>query len=278
MRKRRTVFYFRRKKLRLRIWIGMTLGTGIALLIIAVILILPEHSQAKAVSTTQNTFIDAYMPAESGAGSPSAIATTSLETPFLQKDAVTCAKESTKKNEDVIGWIRIEGTLVDYPVVQTQDDNYYLTHDAEKEEAKQGAIFLDYRCDPVSLTGNNILFGHNMKDGSMFASLTQYKDEEYYQSHPMIEFATLEKAYQWEIFAVVITDTSYDYLQTEFENIEKRSSFMSIMQEKSLYETVALPSGTDDILILSTCTYEYDDARLMIAARRTSPIAAWKGS
>jgi sortase B len=107
-----------------------------------------------------------------------------------------------------------------------------------------------------------------MKDGSMFASLTQYKDKEYYQGHPLIVFATLEKTYQWEIFSVVITDTSYDYLQTNFKSIEQRSGFISILQEKSLYETAALPSGTDDILILSTCTYEYEDARFVIAARR----------
>lgn len=157
---------------------------------------------------------------------------------------------------------------MDYPVVLAADDVYYLTRDADKQENVKGAIFLEYHCDPVSLKGNNILYGHHMKDGSMFATLVEYKDEAFFNSHNIIKFATLERTYEWEIFAVLITDPSYDYLQTEFTDEAQYLGFITAMQEKSLFETDIKLSGTDDILILSTCTYEYDDARFVVAARR----------
>lgn len=252
-----SIIQFIKTKMRVNLLNNIVIGIGIVLLILGLKIYISEYSQAKASTALAlvPSPITNVLPFESVA-SPS-------------KDyLVTCAEESAEKNEDVIGWIRIEGTLVDYPVVQTQDDVYYLKHDAENNESRQGAIFLDYRCSPVSLTGNNILFGHNMKDGSMFASLVQYKDEAFFKSHTMIEFATLEKTYEWEIFAVVITDTNYDYLQTDFTSREQRLGFIRTMQEKSIYETVIAPSGTDDLLILSTCTYEYKNARFVIAARR----------
>lgn len=251
----------------LRIWSRITFGTGIALLITAAILIITVQSDAEAAASTQNTWIDANIPEKSAV--TTAVATTSAEASLSKKDAVTCAKESAEKNGEVIGWIRIEGTPVDYPVVQTQDDTYYLTHDIEKKESVQGAIFLDYRCDSVSLEGINIIYGHHMKDGSMFASLVQYKDESFFESHPIIEFATLKKTYKWEIFAVLITDTHYNYLQTEFINGNRYLDFIKTMQGKSIFKTDISLSKSDDVLILSTCTYEYKDARFVVAARRT---------
>ena len=199
---------------------------------------------------------------------PSASATPSASQPLLQDDyLVTAAKESAAKNVDVIGWIRIEGTSVDYPVVQAKDNDYYLTHDVDKTNSKYGSIFLDYRCDPISLKGNNILYGHHMKDGSMFASLIQYKNKEFFKNHSTIEFATLEKTYQWEIFSVFITDPSYYYLETKFIDDEKYLDFINNVQAKSIYKMDITLTESDNILVLSTCTYEYNDARFVIAAR-----------
>lgn len=194
--------------------------------------------------------------------------TQSTTYPSSENNLVSFASESAKVNEDIIGWIRIDGTPVDYPVVQTKDNAYYLTHNIEKNENKHGALFLDYRCDPVLLTGNNIIYGHHMKDGSMFASLVNYKAESYLINHPIIELATLEKTYQWEIFSVIITDTSYDYLQTKFTGSQQYLDFIMGLQEKSLFKTGILLNKSDDILILSTCTFEYEDARFIIVARK----------
>jgi sortase B len=258
MRKRPGI-YFRRREKRLRILIITAVGIGISLLITAVIFLIPAHSEPEEVSEIPALSSTTFIPYPTISASPAVSSDDYL---------AMCAKISAQKNEDVIGWIRIEGTLVDYPVVQTDNITYYLTHDAEKNESVKGAIFLDRNCDPISLSGNNILYGHHMKDGSMFASLVQYNDEIYFENHPIVEFATLEKTYQWDIFAVFITDPSYDYIQTEFTGSEQYLAFITTMQEKSIYITDISLSSSDDILILSTCTYEYDDARFVVAARR----------
>ena len=247
--------------------IGIAFGTGIAFLFTAVKLLLPEHSTPQEASA-QNASLAAYTFMERTAELPSAVGSSSIETPAFPKDLVTRAKESAERNEDVIGWIRIEGTRVDYPVAQAKDDTYYMTYDIEKNKSEHGAIFLDYRCDAASLRGANIVFGHHMKDGSMFASLVRYKDEAFFESHPLIEFSTLKKTYQWEVFAVFITDPSYDYLLTEFTGSDQYLAFITTMQEKSIYKTAISLSASDDILLLSTCTYESDDARLVVVARR----------
>jgi sortase B len=257
--RKRPVFYYRRRKKRLRILIGIAFVSGIALLITAIILlVVPAHSEPEEVAEITALPIVTIVPSANISASPAA----------TDDYLVASAKEGAGKNEDVVGWIRIEGTIVDYPVVQTDDITYYLTHDAEKNENVNGAIFLDRNCDPVSLKGNNILYGHHMKDGSMFAALIQYNDEAFLKIHPVIEFATLNKTYKWKIFAVIITDPSYDYIQTEFNDSDQYFNFIKTMQEKSIFKIDVSLSPSDDILILSTCTYEYDDARFVVAARR----------
>lgn len=262
MRKRRVHYLIRKKRLRLIAFI--TFSAGIAFLITSIVFFVPKHLEPEEATIISKTTAASYAPMESAAGFPSA----SIMSVAPPKDPVTCAKEARGKNKDVVGWIRIEGMSVDYPVVQTKDNEYYLTHDAERTNNKRGAIFFDYRCDSNSLKGNNILYGHHMKDGSMFASLIQYKDEAFFKSHPTIEFATLEKTYQWEIFAVFVTDTNYDYIQTEFTDKDEYGSFIKTMQKKSIFKTDISLNNSDDILILSTCTYEFDDARFVVAARR----------
>lgn len=241
-------FYYKRQRMRRGILVGIFFAAGIALLICAGILLFPPKSKPTAVTITPST-----------AASPTPAKTTDYS-------SVPNTTESAEKKDDIVGWIRIEGTVVDYPVVQTDDLTYYLTHDATKTENVKGAIYLDRNCDPVSLSGNNILYGHHMKDGSMFATLVEYKDETFFENHPVIEFDTLEKTYEWEIFSVFITDPSYEYLQTAFSSSDQYLDFITTMQGKSLFETDILLGSSDDILILSTCTYEYDDARFVVAA------------
>lgn len=275
MRKRQ-VFYIIKKRRR-KLLIGITIGTGIALLIAgAFIIFLPKQNKPETIFTKPEFSIASSKPQESKGEassaplSSSAVISSSPETETAppKKSPLTCAKESAGINKDVVGWIRLEGTSVDYPVTQAKDNAYYLTRDAGKEKSKKGAIFLDYRCNPVSLKGNNILYGHHMKDGSMFAALVQYKEEDFFKQHTTFEFATLKKTYQWEIFSVFITDTNYDYIQTEFINKEQYHIFIKTMQKKSLFKTNISLRDSDDILLLSTCTYEYDDARFVVAARR----------
>jgi sortase B len=235
----------------------LVIALGIALFVFT---IMHNAAKSKSAESSSMAVISPFVTT-----SPS-----SSPVPSVPRDdaLANAAKQSAKKNNDVIGWIRIEGTRVNYPVVQTRDNIYYLTHDVDNKTSKRGAIYLDYRCDPQTLLGNNILYGHHMKDGSMFASVVEYKSRNYLNKYPVIEYATLEQTYYWDIFAVFITTTSYDYLKTEFSDSIVYLAFIKELQSKSMHKTGIELKASDKILILSTCTYEYDDARFVVVARR----------
>lgn len=106
-----------------------------------------------------------------------------------------------EQNADMAGWIRIDGTQIDYPVMYTGDD-FYLSHGFNKEESKSGTPFIDKRCTLLPFGTNTIIYGHHMKNGTMFAELERYQDESYYQDHPTIQFDTLYEQREYEIIAV----------------------------------------------------------------------------
>jgi len=255
-----------------RILLVSTLMASVLLVVSAAVIFSPLLGEPADVppQTSMTTPAPAVNPSPIALADPSptpsaAPSTSPVEAPL---DLAALARKYAKENGDVVGWVRIEGTLVDYPVLHTTDNTYYMDHNMQKEKDKKGAIFLDYRCDPVMMGGNNILYGHHMRDGSMFAGLMAYRDEAFYETHPTIEYATLDGSTEWEIFSVFITGTDYDYIRTEFGNGREYSDFLRIMEGKSLYDTGITTRESDDILILSTCTYEFDDARFAVAARR----------
>lgn len=170
-------------------------------------------------------------------------------------------------NSDTVGLIMIEDTVIDYPVVYSGDNEFYMNHSFEKKDSKAGWIFMDYRCDAEEPQSNMILYGHHMKDGSMFAELMKFKDKTFFDNHPIIRFDTLYEELEWEIFAAYVTDTSFYYINTDFHNDEEWLNFIRTCQDKSKHETDIELRSDDVILTLSTCTYEYDDARYVVQAR-----------
>ena len=264
-------------KITLKLVIIIFIVIGLVMLILGILLYILRRFESEESLTSSEYSSEAYTDisntnqfAYTIVQSPSVgvLPSESEIAPQTEDYLATCAAISAKENKDVVGWISIEGIPVDCPVVQAEDNTFYLKHDADGNISINGAIFLDYRCDPISLTGISILYGHHMKDGSMFASLVKYKDEKIFKNNPIIEFATLEKTYQWQIFSVLITDPSYDYLKTEFSDIEHYLAFITGLQANSIFETGIFLSESDDILILSTCTYEYENARFVIVAKK----------
>lgn len=170
-------------------------------------------------------------------------------------------------NSDVVGWVKIEDTKLDYPVMQAKDNNYYLRRNIHKEYALAGSIFMDYRNQRNGSDKNIIIYGHHMKDGSMFKALMDYKEEGFYQEHPLIKYDTIEESTKWQIFSMYITDTEFDYIRTDFDSHEKYEDFLKEIQNRSLYDTGVQVSKEDKILTLSTCTYEFDDARFTVHAK-----------
>lgn len=170
-------------------------------------------------------------------------------------------------NDDVTGWVKIEGTKINYPVVQWEDNDYYLNHNIEKKDSQAGAIFMDFRNDKEGNNKNTILYGHHMKDDSMFNSLMGYKKQSFYKEHPIIEFDNLYEDMKWEIFSVYITDVDFYYIQTDFHDEETYNDFLKQIKEKSLYDTGVEVNKDDRILTLSTCTYEFNNARFAVHAK-----------
>lgn len=172
-----------------------------------------------------------------------------------------------KINQDVVGWVKIPNTPIDYPVVKTEDNDFYLHHNIKKEKSNAGTIFMDFRNEGKLKDKNTILYGHNMKDGSMFKGLISYNKQEFFNENSIIEFSDLNNTIYWEIFSVYITDTDFDYLKTDFTTDGEYEKFLEDIHNKSSYDTGITVSKDDKILTLSTCTYEFEDARLAIHAK-----------
>lgn len=178
------------------------------------------------------------------------------------------------KNADIVGWLNIPDTLINYPVMQAADNYYYLYKDFNKAHLKQGSIFADYR-DEISPLGRNItLYGHNMGYGrtEMFSTLVEYKNEDYNLKHSTIQFDTPEGSGRWEIAAVYQYDVSeletYNFSKSLFSSEEDFLQFAETAQNRSLYTTGVEIKEGDRLLTLSTCdrTFHGENGRLIIVA------------
>lgn len=171
---------------------------------------------------------------------------------------------------DLVGWISIEGANVNYPVVQSKDFNnphFYLDKGPDRQYSESGAIFMDTRNIISELDRHIVIYGHNMKDGSMFGSLDQYKNKYFRTTNNIIKFDTIYAEYKWELINVFITTPEFYYIQTYFENDEDFMNLMNKCIKLSIYNNDVIISPEDKILTLSTCTNDIKDGRLVIQGR-----------
>lgn len=168
------------------------------------------------------------------------------------------------RNSDVVGWIYGPDTMINYPIVQGTDNEYYLTHMFDGEKNKCGSIFMDSLNEEDFSNANTILHGHHMRNGSMFASLMKYESQSYYDSHPVLWLVTPEKSYQVDIFTGFVTSTNSEVWQLEFATKEEYQSWLDRMADNAVFESEVKPQTDDRILTLATCSYEYDDARFVV--------------
>lgn len=178
-------------------------------------------------------------------------------------------------NKDLIGWLKIADINIDYPVMQSGDNEYYLRRDFDEEYDKNGCLFLDYQCDILSGNTNWIIYGHNMQSGKMFGQLDKYSDEEYYKAHPKFEFDTIYEKGVYEIVYVfrskiynedAVVFKYYQFIDANSE-VEFNSN-MTEMEKLSLYDTGITPKYGDKLLTLSTCDYLENNGRFVIVARK----------
>ena len=179
-------------------------------------------------------------------------------------------------NKDVVGWIRMDGTEMDYPVMQTPDrPNFYLYKDFDGKQSARGSIYIREECDMNEPSDNITIYGHNMRDGSMFACLNDYVNKEAWDNNPLIFFDTLYEYHVYKIFAVFKTSANIGEGFTYHNMIDAQdqadfNQFIAKCKELSFYETGITPVYGDKIICLSTCEYTLDNGRLVVAAMRIS--------
>lgn len=181
------------------------------------------------------------------------------------------------KNKRLIGWLKIADTNIDYPVMQTVDNEYYLDHNFNQESDKNGCIFMDYQCDAVHGNDNFILYGHHMKSGKMFGALNKYSQKSYYEDHKVIQFDTIYEKGKYEVMYVFRSkvyseeDVNFKYYQFIDAGSEKEfESYISEMERMALYDTGVTASYGDRLLTLSTCDYQEDDGRFVVVAKKVA--------
>ena len=170
-------------------------------------------------------------------------------------------------NKDIKAWLTVEGIGVDYPIVQSSDNVFYLTHTAEKKSNSLGALFLDFRDSKDFSDFNSVVYGHNMKSGKMFGTLPRMKEKAYFDKVKTGTLYTPGQTYRLEIFAVVVTDsrsTLFNYIFTSPSDKQKHLDF--IRKNAKFYRDIGV-TAKDNIITLSTCSYEYQDARTLLIAR-----------
>lgn len=179
------------------------------------------------------------------------------------------------KNKSVIGWLKIDDTIIDYPVMQTSNNDYFLNHNFDGEEDKNGSLFLDKDCNVIDRSTNLIIYGHHMKSGKMFGGLNKYSDIAYYEKHPFIQFDSIYEKGVYQVMYVfhdkVYSEEEITFKYYQFIDAYSGEEFRSNMQEMakmSLYHTGVEASYGDQLLTLSTCDNTEQGGRFVIVAKR----------
>ena len=179
-------------------------------------------------------------------------------------------------NEDIVGWLEIEGTSINYPVLQGTDDNYYMNHNYKKEKSKKGSIFLSKDYDWTIPSCNLLIYGHNLQNGTMFEELLKYENEDFYKKHPTIRFTTKNEDSTYEIISVFKSRVYYKseenvfryYFFTNAETEKEYNEFIENAKKASLYDIEASAEYKDELITLSTCSYHTEDGRFAIVGRK----------
>ena len=185
-------------------------------------------------------------------------------------------KSLQKENSDIVGWLEIEGTSINYPVLQGEDNEYYMTHNYKKEKSKNGSIFLDKDYDWTIPSSNLLIYGHNLKNGTMFQELLKYDDEEFYKNHQKIRFTTEKEDAEYQIISIFKSRVYYKSEKNVFryyyfinaETKEQYDNFIKNAKKASLYDIKETAEFGGQLITLSTCSYHVEDGRFVVIGRK----------
>lgn len=179
-------------------------------------------------------------------------------------------KALKQKNADTVGWIMFDTVDISYPIMQGEDNGYYLNHTFSGKENKAGSIFMEAGNASDFTDYHTILYGHNMKNGSMFGKLKQYREETFFEENPYFSVYTEDKRYRYEIFSIQITAADSRVYTIGFCPNAEYQSFLEELVTNSWYERGTALAVTNQVITLSTCV-KADDERLVIHAKRIKP-------
>ena len=188
------------------------------------------------------------------------------------------------QNSDLAGWIQIDGTNINYPVMQSKHDpDFYLKHNFEKADSPHGCPYVQANCDLQTPSDNILVYGHNMKDGTMFSDILQYKRESFWEQHRIIRFDTLSGFGKYEVVAVFKTvaysEQGFKYYHfTRAESAEDFDDYIAQCKALSLYDTGIMAEYGDKLITLSTCEYSRKNGRMVVVAKRIAAPSAEVGS
>lgn len=172
------------------------------------------------------------------------------------------------ENPDIIAWLYSEGTPINYPVVQSDDNQYYLRRLTDGSYNTNGTLFMDFR-DAADFSGfNTVIYGHRMKSKAMFGTLPGYLEQDYYNEHPVMYLLTPEKSYRLDIMSSFLLRSDSD-IYAPIETIDAKKAFLDKITTQSAFKT-NVEFGTDDrFVLLSTCSYDFENARQLVIAKLT---------
>lgn len=196
--------------------------------------------------------------------------------PASDRERALSGYENLQKiNPQILGWIAIPGTQISFPLLQGEDNDFYLHHDIYGQESRYGAIFADYKADLYGGESNIIIYGHHMKNGCMFGGLDEYDSRSYYEEHPSFFLLLPEEEREYEIIAVLRNDIysreKEPFQYYDYERIETKEMFDEYCQgikSYSLYDTGLSAEYGDELVTLCTCAYRGKDQRLLVVGRR----------
>ena len=194
-----------------------------------------------------------------------------------EKQVLAQYKDLYEENSDLVGWITIDKTSINYPVMQTKDDpTFYIHRDWNKKDSITGLPLIDARCTLKS--ENIIIYSHNMKNGTMFGSLKKYKDKSYYKKHKNIQFDTIYEEAEYQIIGVLLAKVYYNeepskdefvyYNYIELNSKKEFNEYVNNVKKLSLYDTGNMVKYGDKLITLCTCDYYTEDGRLLVVAKK----------
>lgn len=172
-------------------------------------------------------------------------------------------KSMLEVNNEYKFWIKVENTNIDYPVAQGKDNDYYINYDFNKNENISGAIFLDYRNNFINDL-NTIVYGHHMRNETMFNNLVKFKDSNFFNENNNIKIIYDGKELEYKVFSVYVIDDKNNYLITNFNNSNEYNNYIKEIRDRSLYKNDVEVTDKDKIITLSTCSFEFEGARTVV--------------